>query len=158
MRVICGDNEPEHGVFREEEIGAPFNGDYDGRFQPINAGSYAVVEGKTALRALESFTLQVWILPTTPTKGEQGLITHWRDDPAAGFALVIDENGALAFRVADGNGGTTDVSTGKPLVERRWYLATGVYDSTAGEIRVSQVPSRVTLENLRPASASTSRW
>jgi N,N-dimethylformamidase len=156
VRVICGDNEPEHGVFHEEEMDAPFNGDYDGRFQPIDAGSYAVVEGSTALQALESFTLQAWILPTTPNKGEQGLVTNWRDDPAAGFALVIDANGALAFRVADGNGATTDVATGKPLVERRWYLATGVYDAAAGEIRVSQVPSRATLENLRPASASKS--
>jgi N,N-dimethylformamidase len=132
VRVICGDNEPEHGVFHEEEMDAPFNGDYDGRFQPIDAGSYAVVEGSTALQALESFTLQAWILPTTPNKGEQGLITHWRDDPAAGFALVIDENGALAFRVADGNG-TTDVATGKPLVERRRRGDPGVASPLTGD-------------------------
>ena len=56
VRVICGDSEPEHGVFHEEEMDAPFNGDYDGRFQPIDAGSYAVVEDSMALQALESFT------------------------------------------------------------------------------------------------------
>ncbi len=58
VRVICGDDEPEHGIFREEEIDAPFNGEYPGRFQPIEAGSYAVVPPSAVLDALESFTVQ----------------------------------------------------------------------------------------------------
>ena len=39
VRVICGDNSPDHGIFRLDEIAAPFNGEYDGRLQPIDAGS-----------------------------------------------------------------------------------------------------------------------
>ncbi len=72
VRVICGDDDPDLGLFREEEIEAPFSGEYPGRLQPIDAGSYAVVPNSPELAALESFTVQAWIWPTTPHKGEQG--------------------------------------------------------------------------------------
>ena len=37
VRVISGEDEIERGVFREEEIDAPFNGEHPGRLQPIDA-------------------------------------------------------------------------------------------------------------------------
>ncbi len=85
VRVICGDDDPAHDLYREEEIAAPFSGEYPGRLQPIDAGSYALVPNSPELAALESFTVQAWIWPTTPHKGEQGLITCWEDDPALGL-------------------------------------------------------------------------
>jgi N,N-dimethylformamidase len=153
VRVICGDNEPEHGVFRVEEIDAPFNGEHPGRFQPIDAGSYAIVPPSAALDALESFTVQSWVFATTPKKGEQGLIAQWRDDPATGFALLIDDTGSVAMRVGDGIGGLAEISTGAPLAERRWYLVSGSYDASTKEISVSQKPVASTLERLQAASA-----
>ncbi len=153
VRVICGDNEPGHGIFREEEIDAPFNGEHSGRFQPIDAGSYAVVPPSAVLDALESFTVQSWVFATTPKKGEQGLIAQWRDDPATGFALLIDDTGSLAMRVGDGVGGLAEISTGAPLAERRWYLVSGTYDASTKEISVSQKPVASTLEDLQAASA-----
>ena len=104
VRVICGDDDPDRDIYREEEIEAPFNGEYPGRRQPIDAGSWAVVPDSPALARLRSFTVQAWIWPTTPDKGEQALVSRWRDDPAAGFALLIDAAGALALRVGDGRG------------------------------------------------------
>ena len=89
VRVICGDDHPDHDVFRIEEIDAPFNGEYPGRRQPIDAGSYAVVPPADAFDRLDSFTLFAWVYPTTPAKGRQALMAQWRDDPAAGFALMI---------------------------------------------------------------------
>ena len=154
VRVICGDNEPEHGIFREEEIDAPFNGEFAGRRQPIDAGSYAIVPQTTALDGLESFTVQAWVFPTTPHKGEQGIITKWQDDPAAGFALLLDGKGCLALRLGDGSGGIAEVSTGEPLAERRWYLVSGSYDAATREICVSQEPDRSSLEDLKAASAN----
>ena len=154
VRVICGDNEPEHGIFREEEIDAPFNGEFAGRRQPIDAGSYAIVPQTTALDGLESFTVQAWVFPTTPHKGEQGIITKWQDDPAAGFALLLDGKGCLALRLGDGSGGIVEVSTGEPLAERRWHLVSGSYDAATREICVCQEPDRSSLEDLKAASAN----
>jgi N,N-dimethylformamidase len=153
VRIISGENEPERGVFREEEIDAPFNGEHPGRFQPIDAGSYAVVPTSAALDALESFTVQCWVFATTPNKGEQGLISQWRGDPTTGFALLIDDTGSVAMRVGDGIGGLTEISTGAPLAERRWYLVSGSYDASTQEMSVSQEPVASTLEGLRAASA-----
>ena len=148
VRVVCGDSEPEHGIFEEEEIDAPFNGEHEGRLQPIDAGSYAVVPQNPAIDGLTSFTVQAWIFPTTPLKGEQGIVTNWQDDPAAGFALMIDSSGALAMRIADGKGGVTDVTTGTALAERRWYLASGSYNASTQVVAVRQEPVEATLEKL----------
>ena len=154
VRVICGDDEPDRDIYREEEIEAPFSGEYPGRTQPIGAGSYAVVPDSPSLAGLESFTVQAWVWPTTPGKGEQGLITRWRDDPAGGFALLIDDSGALAMRVGDGRGGVVEIGTGEPLAARRWYLVSGSYDAAAKELSVRQDPIMSPLENLKAADAT----
>lgn len=154
VRVICGDNNPDHDIFQLEEIDAPFNGEYPGRLQAIDVGSYAAIPHSPVLDKNDSFTVQAWVFPTTPLKGEQGLITQWRDDPAAGFALMIDAQGSLAMRVADGAGTFTEVNTGEPLVERRWYLVWGTFNASTGEITVSQQPDTSSLDNLKPATTS----
>ena len=153
IRVICGDDAPDHDIYREVPIEAPFSGEYSGRTQPIDAGSYAVVPNAPSLADLESFTLQAWIWPTTPGRGEQALITQWQDDPAAGVALLIDDAGALAMRIGDGNGAITEINTGTPLAARRWYLVSGSYDAATKELDVCQEPLGSQLENLRVASA-----
>ena len=50
VRVICGDDDPEHGIFCEQELEAACNGEYPGRLQPIDAGSYCLVEAGTDAR------------------------------------------------------------------------------------------------------------
>ena len=155
VRVICGDDEPDRNIYCEEEIEAPFRGEYPGRMQPIDVGSYAVVPNSHSLAALESFTVQAWVWPTTPGKGEQGIITQWQDDPAGGFALLIDANGALAIRVGDGSGGIAEISTGKPLAARRWHLVSGWYDAATKKLNVSQYPMATPFENLTAASATS---
>ncbi len=56
VRVICGDDEPDHDIYREEEIAAPFSGKYPGRNQPTVAGSYVTVPATPAIALLGSFT------------------------------------------------------------------------------------------------------
>ncbi len=56
VRIICGDDKPDHDIYREEEFEAPFSGEYPGRHQPIDAGSYAVAPIQPELAALQSFT------------------------------------------------------------------------------------------------------
>ncbi len=104
VRVICGDDDPDRDIYREEEIAAPFSGEYPGRTQPTVAGSYVIVPDAPAIDSLESFTVQAWVFPTTPDKGEQGLIVNWRGETTRGFALLIDGTGALAMRLGDGSG------------------------------------------------------
>ncbi len=154
VRVICGDVDPAHGIFQEEEIDAPLNGEHKGHLQPIDAGSYAVVPQSSSMDELGSFTVQAWVFPTTPAKGEQGIITNWQNDRGAGFALMIDGSGAIALRVGDKTGKVSDVSTGVPLAERRWYLVSGSYDSGTGEITVRQTPVEATLEKLLAGEAT----
>ena len=154
VRIVCGDDHPDHNIYREEELGAPFSGEYSGRLQPIDCGSYAVVPDSPELAALESFTVLAWIWPTTPLKGEQALIASWQDDPGQGYALLIDDTGALAMRVGDGAGKVAQISTGVPLATRRWYLASGSYDALTGELQVCQEPVNVDHEHHRVASAA----
>ena len=155
VRIICGDDHPDHDIYREEELDAPFSGEYRGRLQPIDCGSYAVVANSVELAALESFTVLAWIWPTTPHKGEQGLIASWQDDPALGFALLIDDTGALALRVGDGGGNVAEISTGEPLAMRRWYLVSGSYDALTGELNVYQEPVNVHHERHEVARATS---
>ncbi len=138
VRVICGDDESDHGIFREDEIAAPFAGEYPGRTQQTAAGSYVSIPASPKLDALESFTAQTWLFPTTPAKGEQGLIAHWDAESERGFALVIDGNGAAALRVGDGSGKPTVIACERPLAERRWHLVAASYDATTGEVDVYQ--------------------
>ncbi len=154
VRVICGDDEPDHDIYREEEIAAPFAGDYPGRDQPTVAGSYVTIPSSPVVTGLDSFTVQAWVFPTTPDKGAQGLIANWDEASASGFALTIDDNGAAAMRLGDGSGGVTSVSTGKPLAARRWHLVTAAYDAAAGALCVSQDFIGSQLEASASASAT----
>jgi len=154
VRVICGDDEPDRGIFREEEISAPFNGEYPGRTQPTVAGSYLIIPDMPVIASPGSFTVQAWVFPTTPGTGEQGLIANWSGETASGFALLIDGVGALAMRLGDGSGGVAEVSTGRRLATRRWHLVAAAYDAAAKELRVFQEPLETPLEVSSAASVT----
>ncbi len=155
VRVICGDDDPDRNLYRDEAIEAPFSGEYAARSQPIDCGSYALVLGSPELAALDSFTVQAWIWPTTPHKGEQGLMARWQDDPGLGFALLINGAGALTMRVGDGGGNVAEISTGVPLAMRRWHLVSGSYDASTGELSVCQEPLNVDHESHRGVDATS---
>ncbi len=155
VRIICGDDDPHRSIYRDEAIEAPFSGEYAARSQPSDCGSYAVVPATPELAALDSFTVQAWIWPTTPHKGQQGLITRWQDGPDLGVALLIDDTGALAMRVGGGGGNVAEISTGEPLAMRRWHLVSGSYDAPTGELSVTQEPLNVDHERHRAVHVST---
>ena len=111
-----------------------------GRRQVIHAGSYAMVESRPLLETLGSFTVQAMIWPTTPGKGEQGIVTKWDPRSRTGFALVIDDAGSVALRLGKADGTVETVSVGKPLLERHWYLAAASYDSESGRVTIHQEP------------------
>ena len=138
VRVICGDDDPDRDIYREEEIAAPFAGEYPGRTQVMDAGSYVVVPASAELSGLASFTVQAWVFPTTPDKGEQGLVAHWDDATGRGFALIINDDGAAALRVGDGAGEIATIACGRALATRRWHLVAASHDAETGEVEVYQ--------------------
>lgn len=140
VRLICGDTNPEGPGYKEELVETSVSKSYRGRYQEIHAGSYAVVAHNTVLDRLESFSVQAMIWPTTPAKGEQGLLGTWDETRKSGFALVVDENGSVALRLGDGNGNVDVVSSGKRLIERKWYFAGASYDAQSKRVCVYQEP------------------
>lgn len=136
VRLIHGDTNPEGPGYKEEEIAAPFDRTYKGRNQKIHGGSYVIVP-HDARMTVESFTIQAFVFPTTPTKGPQGILTKWTGD--TGYGLFIDENAHLALRI--GAGGTVrTIASGKPLLRKVWYLAAASYDARTGAVRLYQEP------------------
>ena len=140
VRLICADNTPAGPGFKEKLVRTPVSKRHKGRRQIIHAGSYALVESRPLLETLGSFTVQAMIWPTTPGKGEQGIVTKWDSRRKAGFALVIDADGSVALRLGMADGTVETVSIGKPLLERHWYLAAASYDAESGTVTVHQEP------------------
>ena len=90
VRIVNGDAVSEAGHYREIEVDASFAGRREGRFQPIHGGSYVRVDGTDPLDDLRSFTVQSYVFPTTPEKGEQHLMSRWNECGQRGWALTID--------------------------------------------------------------------
>ena len=99
VRLRSGDH--ENIGLKQTALGTEAEGDYVGRFQPVHAGSYIEVPDPGAF-ALEAFTLQAHVWPTTPGRGVQALLGSWDNGGHSGYALVLDEDGALALLVGDG--------------------------------------------------------
>lgn len=120
--------------YREERVDTPANASYPAREQKIHAGSFGVVPEKWALQGIESFTLQAYVWPTTPKKGPQALLGTWAE-PGTGFGLAIDAKGASELRI-----GGFRMSSGVPMLERRWYLVAASFDAKSGQVRLWQEP------------------
>lgn len=153
VRIICGDTNPAGPGVKETVIDSPVNGVYPGRPQTIRAGSYVEVAHRPPLDALQSFSVQAHVWPTTPAKGEQGIITKWSG--AAGFALIVDESGGVALRIGDG----TEVCVlpaGAPMQERRWYRVGGSFDAATGTVSVFQV-ALAPVPGIDDTAAATTR-
>src|SRR5262245_16164419 len=139
VRLICGDDSPNGSGYKEQAIEHPANGAYPGRRQRINAGSYVVVPPGPLLGSVTSFTLEALIWPTTPGRGPQILLARYAEN--AGYALMIDEKGALALRLGDGDQ-SQQFSTSAPLDARAWYRVSGSYDAKTQAVRIVQQPLR----------------
>ena len=59
------------------------------------------------------------------------------------------------MRIGDGAGGVARLSTGTPLLERRWYLVTASFDAASGRLELSQEP--VSHKTFQPDDARTVR-
>lgn len=131
VRLIHGDVNPAGPGFKEERLESAFEGEYAGRRQRYPSGSYVEVDDADRL-ALDSFTLQAWILPTLAGPGAQGIITRWAD--GRGYGLFLDADGALELR-CDG----ASLSLGVPL-RHEWYFVAATFAD--GQATLVQRPVR----------------
>ncbi len=141
VRLRCADHT---GIgLKQTTVHTPGNGDYVARPQPVYAGSYIDVGASEAFHnnnnnsTLERITLQVYVWPTTPTKGRQALLGTWDETRGTGYALILDDTGALALLIGDGTHRQT-ISTNTPLLERHWYLVAASFDAGSGDAWVGQ--------------------
>lgn len=141
VRLVHGDENPAGPGFKEIPRSATFDGIYPGGVWPLYPGSCVIVPHDDALHPSAGFTLAAWIWPTTPTKGLQAIAGKWHDGRGAGYALFINEDGALELRVGDG-GSVHRLSTGRPLCAERWYYVAGCYAAATGNAKIVQRPAQ----------------
>ena len=141
VRLIHGDENPEGPGFVEREVDAPVNGTHAVAEQHTQLGSFVrVADPAGRLAPGGPFTLWAYIWPRTPADGRQGILTRWQDADGSGYALGIDENGALEFRVGDGAGNTDSLAADIPFIARQWYLVAASYDPASGAATLYQEP------------------
>src|SRR5215831_4422822 len=140
VRLIHGDVNPAGPGFKEQVLQTTVRGTYAGRSQPYRHGSYVRVPDSPVLRELRSFTISLWLYPTTPALGVQGLLGTWSPDKT-GFALGIDETGALALWLGAG-GDVEHISTEALLQAGTWYFGAASYDAETGRVLLVQRPAR----------------
>ena len=85
VRLVCGDTSPGGPGYREEAVAGTALS-FPGGHQPLHAGSCIVADDAAPFTALDSFTLQIIVWPTTPLAGEQAVMGLWDSEQAAGFS------------------------------------------------------------------------
>ncbi len=136
-RLRCGDHA---GVgFKSRPVPSTADGVRPGRLQEAVCGSWVEIPDADRAFELPSFTLAARIWPTAPASGRwQALLGNGSVMDRVGFLLGIDADGCLAVRLGDGSGDTAELSTGRPLLERHWYLAVASFDAPSGALWVCQ--------------------
>ncbi len=137
----------------EEEVQADFAKEYSARHQKITTGSYIRFQDDQQPESIGSFTVQAYVWPTLPGEGRQTLMAYWNEEKQEGFRFGLDEQGALQLMLADSNGTTATVTTGKPLLVREWYLVSATFDLATGRVHLEQRPLRRYPAINEPASA-----
>jgi N,N-dimethylformamidase beta subunit-like, C-terminal/Concanavalin A-like lectin/glucanases superfamily len=138
VKLTSGDWHPRGAGFKEKLIATTANGDYPGRRQEIHPGSFAIVADDPRF-TVHSFSLQAMIWPTTPLKGRQTILGKWSVAQNCGFALGIDDGGALALTIDDGVR-TAEVSSGRALLEREWYFVGAAFEAASRRATLFQEP------------------
>ncbi len=133
VRIVCGDPDPRGPGLKLEPAPSPVDGEYPARFQPIDAGSYIRVDDTPRLSGASSFAMAAFIWPTAPLGRRQTILGWWSEPDGVGFALELDERGALRLRLGGGGGEATDVTCAGSLPERRWHFVTASFDADTGE-------------------------
>ena len=151
VRLRHTDSNPDGPGFITEAVESQIEGDYPGRSQPIGTGSYVVVPHDPRLCCHGDFSLQAWIMPTTPGNGHQSILSKMSPDGESGYELGIDPDGSLGVSI----GGGERLSTGVALLPSEWYFVACSYERDSGRLALWQKPCNRWLSN-RSAAAEAS--
>jgi N,N-dimethylformamidase len=139
VQLICGDMNPDGPGYKEKFVKTAAGGIYKGRRQVIHCGSYIEVASAPALQSMQSFTMQAFIWPTTPEKGQQTIISNWSERQQSGAALVVTkDSGALGLRLGGGKGKVETITSGKALLAHEWYFVAASFDAKTKTVTLIQ--------------------
>ena len=131
VQIVCGDPDPRGPGLDLVLAPSPVDGEYRGRFQPIDAGSYVRIDDTTGLRDGASFAVGAFIWPTAPIGRRETVLGWWSEPDETGFAREIDEGGRLRLRLGTGER-QLDAECAGTLRERRWHFVAASFDGKAG--------------------------
>ncbi|MEQ8651595.1 MAG: N,N-dimethylformamidase [Kiloniellales bacterium] len=161
VRTICGDRNPNGPGFKETPVASGLAASYPVTEQVCRSGSHVLVPGHPLFAALDSFSAQAVIWPTTPTKGRQGLLTCWDAESRRGFGMILAEDGSLGLILGDGQGEPVLVTSKQPLIGRVWCFVAASYDAASGTVTLLQAlldgsPEHELVQSVRVKSAVSS--
>jgi N,N-dimethylformamidase len=142
VRLIHGDTNPAGPGLRVQAVESTVTGEYVGHEQLLTPGSFVRVPARPYFGTTGSFTIHLWVWPTTVTDPVQTLVSQGEVD-AGGFALRL-ERGRVSFRC-----GTTSVTVSSPLEPRVWHSLAAVVDVDLGEVRLDVQPRHLTRASQR---------
>lgn len=143
VRVRCGDPDPAGPGLRLHAMGSAVDGRHPVRFQPIRAGSFALVPDRLPLPLIGSFGFGCFLWPTWPAKGasESDAVQTVAARVGAGgggWRLEIGPDGRLRFAVETADGRVASAIASEPLREREWVFVAARYDA-GGAMLLEQV-------------------
>lgn len=145
LRVVNGDVDPRGPGQIFEPVDVTVTGDHHGRPQKTRRGGHIVV-ASPRMDLSRGFAAHLFIYPTRPDRGRQGLMGQMVDNGRVGWLLEIDQ-GHLVFSVGDGTRSTSLRCT-KPLLPEVWYSVLASFDADADTLTLRQV-ARVNRTNSR---------
>lgn len=161
VKVINGDDLTRyHDMFSTPEVSADFSGEYQGKVQPLNLGSYVQVTNTGSLDNLTSFSVGAWIYPTfdpteytppdlnnidpfsPPTLNiatsivNQTIVSRYDESTKTGWALQLNKNYQLEFIVGDGSGKVTTIHTNDKINDWAWTYVGVSYDAKSNKVKL----------------------
>ena len=138
VRLICADPDSRGPGLRYEAVVTIAPIARPGRPQAIHPGSFVRIDDTGPLRRATRFAFAAMVFPTLLDGHIQTIASLWEPDNQQGYAIGLDESGALAARIGDGTGAVATLSTATPLLLREWSYIAVWYDNDSGRLELIQ--------------------
>jgi N,N-dimethylformamidase len=135
VRVRCADADPAGPGLKFETKASPLNGRMAVAEQPLRPGSFARIPDSAVMKKPPAFSVGAFIWPTLLDGRAQTIGSRWDEPTRTGWRLGITGDGHLEFAVGTG-GRVWSATAARPLREREWVLAGGVWDPHAARLCV----------------------
>ena len=137
VRMLHADGNKMGPGLKVEPVKSSVTGAHQGKRESYPQGSYVLVQKCDGLVAGRGFTLQAWVMPTTPAKGLQGIITRWSG--REGFGMFVSPRGRLCLGLRKA-GRTKWVESGRRMQPSTWYFVACALDEKDGTVTLRQEP------------------